>query len=125
MKKYSKDEILKQHEASSKKMYQATLNGDYKTYNRESERLVKIYKCFEVDKELAKECISEMLKSKNVVARIKAAAYCLALGENIELAEKNLEEISSNKENGIFGFDAEMTLYVWKKNGYLQIYQKK
>ena len=66
-----------------------------------------------------------MLSSQNVVIRTKAAAYCLALNENIDMAEKVLSEISNNEENGIFGFNAKMTLDVWKKQGYLQIYPKK
>ena len=66
-----------------------------------------------------------MLSSQNVVIRTKAAAYCLALNENIDMAEKVLLEISNNEENGIFGFNAKMTLDVWKKQGYLHIYPKK
>ena len=124
MKKYDKENILKQYEESGKIMYQATLTGDYKSNNREGKKLVKIFKVFEDDRELARICIAELLQSDNVVVRSKAAAYCLALNDNVEVAQKVLTEISSDEANGIFGFKARMTLDVWKKQGYLHIYQR-
>ena len=125
MKKYSKEEVLRQYEESGKIMYQATLDGDYRANNKEGKRLMKIFKYFEENREFAFDCIYDMLCSQNVVIRTKAAAYCLALNENIDMAEKVLYEISSNEENGIFGFNAKMTLDVWKKQGYLRIYPAK
>lgn len=125
MKKYTKEEVLKQYEESGKIMYRATLDGDYKANNKEGKRLLKIFKYFETDREFARECIKDMLNSKNVVVRTEAAAYCLALNENIGTAEKVLSEISNNEENGIFGFNAKMTLDVWREQGYLRIYLSK
>lgn len=90
MKKYSKEDVLKQYEDSGKIMYQATLDGDYKANNREGKRLLKIYKYFEKNKEFAMECISELLCSENVVVKSKAAAYCLALDENVDTAQNIL-----------------------------------
>ena len=124
MKKHSKEEVLRQYEESGRIMYQATLNGDYKANNKEGKRLLKIFKYFESDKEFAWECIKDMLKSENVVVRTDAAAYCLALNEHIDIAQDVLSEISSKEENGIFGFNAQMTLEVWEKQGYLHIYPK-
>lgn len=125
MKKYSKEEVLKQYEESGKIMYQATLDGDYKANNREGKRLIKIFKYFEDNREFAFDCINDMINSENIVVRAKAAAYCLALNENIDIALAVLTDISSKKENGIFGFNAKMTLEVWEKQGYLQIYPKR
>lgn len=125
MKEHSKEEILKQYEESGKIMYRATLDGDYKTNNKEGKRLTEIFKYFEDNKEFALDCLNDMLHSENVVVRTKAAAYCLALNENIDIATEVLSEISSKKENGIFGFNAKMTLDVWKKQGYLRIYPSK
>lgn len=125
MKKYSKADVLRQYEESGRIMYQATLDGDYKANNREGKRLTKIFKYFEENREFAFDCIHDMLSSQNVVIRTKAAAYCLALNENTDMAEKVLSEISNNEENGIFGFNAKMTLDVWKKQGYLRIYPSK
>lgn len=125
MNKYSKEEVLRQYEESGEIMYQATMVGDYKTNNKEGKRLLRIFKYFEENREFALDCIHEMLQSQNVVVRTDAAAYCLALNENIDIAEKTLLEISNNKEYGIFRLNAEMTLEVWKKQGYLHIYPKK
>lgn len=71
------------------------------------------------------DCIKDMLKSENVVVRTEAAAYCLALNDNVDTAVEALSEISGKKENGILGFNAKMTLEVWREEGCLQIYQKK
>lgn len=125
MKKYTKEEVLRQYEESGKIMYQATLDGDYKANNREGRRLLKIFKYFEINREFASDCIKDMLNSENVVVRTKAAAYCLALNENVDVAIEVLSEISSKKENGIFGFNAKMTLEVWEKQGCLRIYTEK
>ena len=119
---YDKQHIIEQYEKSGKIMYDATLNGDYKKNNREGAKLTKIFKYFEQNRELAYECISEMFNSKNVVVKTKAAAYCLALNERTALAEQVLEEIANEPSNGILGFNAEMTLKVWKKQGFLKIY---
>ena len=124
MKKYTKEEVLKQYEESCEIMRQATLTGDYKANNRECKKLIKFFKYFENNREFAMECINEMLKSDNVVVRTEAAAYCLALKENIDTAERVLLEISCDKSFGIFRFNAEMTLKVWKKQGYLHMYVK-
>ncbi len=120
---YEKSEILRLYEEIGQVMYYATLDGDYETNNKEGQKLVEIFKYFEKNKELANCCIMDMFQSKNVVVRTKAAAYCLALNENIEMAQKVLMEISNKKENGIFAFNAKMTLEVWRKQGYLKIYQ--
>lgn len=125
MKKYSKEEVLRQYEESGRIMYQATIDGNYKANNKEGKQLTKIFRYFENDIEFARECIKDMLDSENVVVRTDAAAYCLALNENIDIAERVLSEISNNEANGIFGFNAKMTLEVWKQQGYLQIYKKK
>ncbi|SCX02171.1 hypothetical protein SAMN02910339_00356 [Lachnospiraceae bacterium YSD2013] len=122
MKKYTVDEIIEVYEKSGKLMYDATLSGDYKTNNREGKRLTQIYKMFESDNEFGYKCIDGLIKSENVVIRTKAAAYCLSLNYNVDYAISVLQEIAENPDNGIFGFNAEMTLKVWRKNGYLKIY---
>ena len=118
------NEVTAFFEKSGKIRYDATLNGDYKLNNKEKPKLRRVFKMFEEDVEFAQKCISLMLKSPNVVVQTDAAAYCLALNRNIELAEKTLEEISNDPANGIFGFNAKMTLKVWRENGELRMYQK-
>ena len=52
MKKYSKDEVLRQYEESGRIMYQATLNGDYKANNKEGKRLLRFLSILKVTKNL-------------------------------------------------------------------------
>jgi hypothetical protein len=117
-------DIISQYETSGEIIYNATYSGDYKTNNREGRKLLKIYRMFEQNPEFAKECIEELLDSENVVVRIEAASYCLALQQDVKIAERILEEISSDHNYGIFRFNAEMTLKVWREKGELQMYQK-
>lgn len=125
MKKYNKEEVLRQFEESGAIMYTASLKGDYRTNNKEGKKLVRIYQYFEKNRDFAMECILELVKSGNVIVRSKAASYCLALKENVALGEKVLREISKDEKNGIYAFNAKMTLHVWKHQGYLLVYQKK
>lgn len=104
-------------------MYRATLEGDYRANNKEGTKLVRFFKKFEKNPELAKKCIPMLLMSKNVVVQAKGAAYCLSLGMNVEQAETILANIANNPQNGIFAFNAQMTLNMWKKDGYVRIYQ--
>ncbi len=122
MKKYTIDETIEIYEKSGELMYDATLSGDYKTNNREGKKLTKIYKLFESNNEYGFQCIDRLIKSENVVIKTKAAAYCLSLNYNIDYAVSVLQEIADNPDNGIFGFNAEMTLKVWQENGFLKIY---
>lgn len=124
MKKYTVQEIIDIYEDSGKKIYEASLEGDYKTCNKEVAKLTKIFKYFETNKDFGEQCIMELLKSKNVVVASKAAAYCLSLKTNIESAEKKLYEISLDDTYGIYQLNAEMTLKVWEEQGYLKIYPK-
>lgn len=122
--KYTVDEIFKIFEESGIIIYNATLSGDYRINNREGKRLIKFFKIFENEIEFGQKCIDKLFESNNVVIRSKAAAYCLALNYKVSYAEAVLQEIAKNPDNKIFGFNAEMTLKVWKERGYLKIYQK-
>ena len=122
MRSYTIDEIIEIYEESGKLMYDATLSGDYKTNNKEGKRLTKLYKLFELNNEFGYQCIDKLIKSNNLVIKTEAAAYCLSMNYNIDYAVSVLQEIADNPDNGIFGFNAEMTLKVWKINGYLKIY---
>ena len=122
MKKCTLDEIIDIYEKSGKLMYDATLSGDYKTNNREGKRLTQIYKIFESDNEYGYKCIDRLIESNNVVIKTKAAAYCLSLDYNTDYAVSVLQEIAENPDAGIFGFNAEMTLKVWREKGYLKLY---
>lgn len=122
MKPMEIEEIIKQYETSGKIIFDATYSGDYKTNNREGKKLLKLFKTFEHNPEFAMVCIKELLNSDNVVVRIEAASYCLALRLDVKTGERALEEISRNRDYGIFRFNAEMTLKVWRENGELRLY---
>ena len=123
MKKYTEDEIINIYEQSGRLMYDATLSGDYKTNNREGKRLIKFFKMFEIDADLGHRCIMRLLESDNVVLKTEAASYCLSLNYNTEYAILVLKKIANDSINGIFGFNAEMIVKEWKKNGSLKLYQ--
>lgn len=122
--KYTVDEVNDIFEKAGVILYQAAFDGDYKKSNKEGSRLTKIFKLFEKDVNFGHECIDQLLNSKNVAIKSKAAAYCLALNYRVAYAESVLQEIADNPDNKIFSFNAKMTLHVWKQNGYLKIYQK-
>ena len=92
----SPQEIIEQYVETCSILKETTLSGDYKKGNKEGK--------------------------KNVVTRTKSAAHCLSLKIYIDEAEKVLKEIAADKNNGIFGFDAEMTLKIWYEHGYLKVY---
>ena len=123
MKKYTVDDVVQEFEKSGELIYKLAYTDDYKISNREGKKLTKFFKEFEKDLEFGHCCIDRLLESSNVVIKTKAAAYCLALSYNVERAVSVLEEIASDPGNGIFRLDAEMTLKVWRKQGYLKIYQ--
>lgn len=123
MKKCSKEEVLQQFELSCDIIYQASETGDYKTGNKEQPKLMKIFKHFEKNIEFAMECLKELLCSENAVASNKAAGWCLALNENVDEAVNVLRTNSERTDIGAFRTAAEMTLKVWKSQGYLCMYE--
>jgi hypothetical protein len=119
---WTKSEVLTQYINSGIVMKKATLEGDYKTNNKEGKKITELFKYLEKNLILANESLPLLLSHENVVIRTKAAAHCLALRINITEAEKALVEIAEDGSNGIYGFNAEMTLKVWSENGHLQVY---
>lgn len=124
MKLKSKEDVIEQYITSCKIMYDATLSGDYKTNNAEGKQIIKVFKLIEKDLQFAAECLETLLENDNVVVKTKAAAHCLALNIKINEAIKVLELAATDEKNGIFGFNAQMTLNVWREQGYLKVYQK-
>ena len=122
MKKYSIEEIIEQYEKSGRIIEETLLSGDYKTGNREGKKLIKFFKLFEQDRDLAEKCIDLLYKSNCTRVRTEAAAYSLSLGIDVPKAEAVLYEIGHDESLGIIGFGAEMTLKVWKKQGFLKMY---
>ena len=123
MKRYSIETVISDFEKSGEVIFRLANTDDYVISNREGKKLVKYFKIFEKNLEFGYQCIDRLIESSNVVVKTKAAAYSLALSYNTSRAISVLEEIASNSDNGIFRFNAEMTLKVWREQGYLMIYQ--
>ena len=123
-KSWNKLEIINQYKSGCDIMHRATLDGDYKTNNKEGKKIVDIFKFLEKNKVLALETLPLLFDDENVVTSTKAAAHCLELQINTLEGENLLKRESEKKENGIFGFNAEMTLKVWKEEGCLIVYEK-
>ena len=120
--KWLQSEVINQYIKSGIVMYKATLDGDYKTNNKEGKIITGLFKYLEKNLELAKDTLPLLLDNENVVTRTKAATHCLALKVYIDKAVKILEKASEDENNGIFGFNAKMTLKVWHEQGYLKVY---
>lgn len=120
--KWSESDILDKYINSGNVMYKATLEGDYKTNNKEGKIITQVFKYLEKDLELASDTLPLLFNSENVVTRTKAAAHCLALKIYIDKAEKILEDVAEDDKNGIFAFNAKMTLKVWREQGLLKVY---
>lgn len=123
MKKYSKEDIIHRFETSCDILYRSDETGDYKTGNKEQPKLIKIFKYFENNREFATECLKVLLQNESVVVSNRAAGWFLALNENVDESVKVLLENSEKKEAGVFRLEAEMTLRVWKSQGYLCVYE--
>ena len=80
-------------------MYKATLEGDYKTNNKEGKILTKVFKYLEKTLGLAKITLPLLFDNENVVTRTKATVHCLALKVCVDKAEKVLEEASKEKKS--------------------------
>lgn len=122
MSKLLVEETCNKFEESCLLMKNATLDGNFKINNKEGEKIKKIFKGFKQNAEFSEECINILMHSSNVVTRIEIAAYCLSTGVKIECAKKVLSEISDDRDSGVFGFNASMTLKVWEKNNGLKIF---
>lgn len=117
-------QIIDQYISSGQIIRNATLKGDYKMSNKEGMKLIRLFKLLEENELLADECLSILLVNENPVVASKAAAHCLALRIRVDEALKCLERVANNEDNGIFAFNADMTLKVWRDQGYLVVYQK-
>jgi len=72
---------------------------------------------------LAKEVLPSLFEHESVKVKICAAAHCLALEIYEEQAVDILEKVSKLNMR-VFSFEAEMTLKVWREQGFLKVYQK-
>jgi hypothetical protein len=121
-KKISKQTIISQYIETCDVLKETTLNGDYKRGNKEYKKIIKVFKIIELDLALAEESLPCLFDNENVVTRAKAASHCIALNLKVEDAKKVLQDIADDECNGIFGFNAKMTLQVLHEQGFLKVY---
>ena len=121
--KYTVEDVEKIYEESCRIKLETLLNGDYKKGNREGKKLIKIYKMMEQNIEWGHRCIDQLICNDHIEVKAEMAGYCLAMGYRVDDAVSLLEKIASDSSNGILGFNAKMTLKVWREKGYLKLYQ--
>jgi hypothetical protein len=124
IKTISSQKIIEQYIETCEILKETTLSGNYKTGNKDGNNIIKIIKVLENDIELANSTLPQLFSSENVVAKSKAAAHCISLNIRVNEAEKALHEVAKDETNGVFAFNAQMTLKVWHEQGYLKVYAK-
>lgn len=90
-----------------------------KKHNKAMKKLAKLFRQLEDDKELATVVYDSLMNHGDQRVRATAAAHSLGLNVNLTKAQKVLKEIMQNSPEPLSRFNAEMTLQVWKEQGYL------
>jgi hypothetical protein len=88
------------------------LTGDYRTGNKMSKRLTKIYELIKTDMNIAQTVLGTVMRSESYRARSLAAVDALRLNILVEEAVALLEE--GAKREDILGFGCETALKIWR-----------
>jgi hypothetical protein len=116
-------EIKESYEIAAQLHTQASAKGDYRTANKQAKILRGIFKDIEKGK-ITNAILLELLDKKSISVKVWAAAHLLGLKYEIDKAKNVLQNIKSMKskttEENLVIFDAEKTLEVWEKRGYLR-----
>jgi hypothetical protein len=96
------------------------MKGDAKTANRQYAVLKRIYLKAEKDIDAAKIFYNNLRNNPETIVKLAACAHSLTLGIDIVESEVLLSLLAKDQNIGISRLDAEMTLKVWKKQGYLK-----
>ena len=118
----SADEVISIYLAVCEVLKEAWLISDYRRGNREGKKIVNVFKELEKDITLALDTLPFLFEEPNPVARSKAAAHCISLGILINESVQVLEEVAVRESETVIGFNAKMTLKVWREQGYLKVY---
>ena len=117
------DKITQQYISSGEVLQETEETGDWRKENKEVEKLTKVFKELEKDGALAEACLPPLLKNENIEVRMKAAQHCLSLGIRVQEAIRTFEGIAADHSKRMYPFRAEMTLRVWRENGFLLVYE--
>jgi len=120
----SPSEVINQYIETCAILLETASNGDYKRGNKEHKKILKVFKSLEENLDVAKASLPILLEHDNIATRVAAAAHCIALNIFVDEAEKTLENAANDESNKVHSFDAEMTLKVWREQGYLKVYIK-
>ncbi len=112
------EKVFQNYITAAKAHGKATIEGDFKTANKQYANLKKIYKKLEIDHPLADNLVEILFHNTDPSVRIWAAAHALKLNIRVDEAEKVLRQASGDHNIGIFRLDAEMTLKKWEKKKY-------
>lgn len=95
-----------------------TEKGNHKEINKQYNKLNRVYRKMEQDKALGKDMTEKLLEHSSDFVRAWAATHALGLKVNVDKAVEVLEYIAKTK--GLVRLDAEMTLQIWREQGYLK-----
>ncbi len=116
----SKEQFIEEYRIAAELYGNAMQDGKYKIVNSQYRVIKKLYLELEKHPNSRSEILGKLLVDKSDNVKIWAAAHCLGLGVFQREAEGTLKNISKKREIEILRFNAEMTLKVWKKQGYLR-----
>ena len=95
-----------------------TTKEDVKRHNAAMNQLGKLF--HQIEGEPDKSFLLELLTEGNDRTKVLVAAHCLVFGVYIPKAKKVLSTLAKSKAAPILAFEAQPTLEVWKKQGYLR-----
>ena len=115
--KWSKENIIKQFIEGGEKIREAQKKGDYKTNNKEIDKIAKIAKYLKQDSKMAEEVLTDLLNKKlSPETRRMVAVTCFKLHIYEEKAEDMLIElVEGGKKYGVTGWFASMELMAWRQ----------
>lgn len=114
------EEVVKKIESIILEKEKRLAEGDSSKDRKLYVKLVKIYAEYIKDSENKGEILDPLMASEEPAVALTGAAYALSLGYRIGEAEDIILQISKKKDLGIVSFNAEMTLKVWKEQGFLK-----
>ena len=94
-----------------------TTKEDVKRHNAAMKQLGELF--HQIEGESDKSFLLDLLTTENDRTKALVAAHCLGFGVYVSEAKKVLSSLAKSDANPILAFEAQSTLDVWKKQGYL------
>ncbi|WP_162633311.1 DUF2019 domain-containing protein [Echinicola strongylocentroti] len=106
-----KHDILEKYIAAAQQYESGTLIGNRNQTNKAYKKLNAFFKELKASNQLDKLLV--LTGHENCGVKMWAATHILPVNEETGL--RVLDELASNLQGGLFGFDAKMTIQEWKK----------